>query len=115
MARSDLVFPSFLCVQIVTTGVPRKVSLILSYYQRTATSKRVISAEIGLDDYESPENTSATGNVCAYVYQYLCMYTCIGRGRCESPGNTSATGEVIAHRASQHVWVFVHVYTKAHT
>jgi hypothetical protein len=57
-----------MCAQIVTTGVPRKVSLILSYYQRTTTSKRVISAEIGLDDYESPENASATGNELVYVH-----------------------------------------------
>jgi len=41
--------------------VPRKVTLVLSYYQRTRTNKRIISAEIGLDDYEVAENVTAKG------------------------------------------------------
>uniref|UniRef100_A0A7S0QR61 Tyrosine-protein kinase ephrin type A/B receptor-like domain-containing protein n=1 Tax=Cryptomonas curvata TaxID=233186 RepID=A0A7S0QR61_9CRYP len=66
--NTDLLVPAYVSSpdipydpKLVVSGVPRKVTLILSYYQRDINTKRIVDASVSLDDYEIPDNVTAPG------------------------------------------------------
>ena len=67
-SNTDLLVPAYVSTpdipydpSLVVSGVPRKVTLVLSYYQRDINTKRIVQASVALDDYEIPANASAPG------------------------------------------------------